>query len=334
MSEPQRAPGEQQVPPQRRVLVHVSLWRAVVAALLLASLFALLFLVFLPGGGEDGAPPPARLLEPPPAATDASVGVRSGQLARDFEASSLETIRFRLSDMRGRPLVINFWATWCVSCSAEMPVLEEQRRAHQAEGLVIVAVNVGEGLGAARRFIEKLELFDFAVAMDPDLTVADAYGARGLPRSVFVDRNGVIQAVYNGQLDDETMERYVRAAIDAVPGGEAPRRLRIVTTIPREHVLDVRSDLGEAGRVLFVSRRFRCDDGYCADAVADQISAVAGVTGVDLRSEAEPPALSLAFDPQVIELDAAVDTVAEALRGYPDPLYTRELEVRYLDRQP
>ncbi len=196
----------------------------------------------------------------------------------------------------------------------------------------MASAHKGAGTGlrpAARRFIEELDLFEFAVAMDPSLAIADAYGIRGLPQSVFVDRNGVVQAIYEGQLDDETMERYVRAAIDAVPGGEAPRRLRIVNTVPRQHTLDVLPDEQDAGRVLFVSRRFRCDDSYCGEVVADQLGSAVGVTGVHLQSGEEPPTLSLTFNPEALDLDELVNTVAEALRLHPDPLYKRELEVRY-----
>ena len=331
MSQPEEPVSERPAPAARRWHIQISLRRAGVAALLLAGLFALLFFVLLPSGGDAASAPPARLLDTPPGLTDASVGVRPGRLARDFEASGtdVEATRFRLSALRGRPLVINFWATWCTSCSAEMPVLEEQRRAHEADGLVIVAVNVGEGLNAARRFIDRLDLFEFAVAMDPSLAIADAYGIRGLPQSVFVDRNGIVQAIYQGQLDNETMERYVRAAIDAVPGGEAPRRLRIVNTVPRQHTLDVLPDERGAERVLFESRRFRCDDSYCAEVVADQLGAERGVTGVHLQSGEEPPTLSLTFDPEALDLDELVNKVADALRLHPDPLYKRELEVRY-----
>jgi hypothetical protein len=210
-----------------------------------------------------------------------------------------------------------------------MPVLEEQRKTHLAEGLTIVAVNAGEGLSNARGFIDALELYDLAIAMDPDLTISDAYGVRGLPLSVFIDRNGVIQAIYRGQLDDETMNAYVQAAIDAVPGGEPPDTLQFVEPVRREHVLDVFPHEEPPGRVLFVSRRFRCDDLYCAAPVADILREAAGVTNVELRSEDAQPALAATFDADVIDLEAVVAIVEEALRTHPDRLYTRELRVRY-----
>ena len=312
-----------------RALVQVRLWRAAAAGILLAGLFALLFFFLLRDDGGNESVLPAQMVDTPPGVTDASLGVRAGQLARDFEASNLDGARFRLSDLRGQPVVINFWATWCVSCVAEMPVLEEQRKAHQSEDLKIVAVNVGESLGAAEGFIEALELFDFAVAMDPDLSIADAYGIRGLPQTVFIDSNGVVQAVYQGELDDDTMDRYVQAAIDAVPGGEAPFKIRLVSTVPREHVLDVLPDEEDPGRVLFASRRFRCDDGYCGRPAVEAIAELDGVVDFNLRDGATPPSLTIAFEPDIIDLDELVALLAEALSQHPDPLYTRDLEVRY-----
>ncbi len=311
-------------------MVQVNLRRAALAALLLAGLFALLFFVLLPrGGGGDDSVLAARMLDTPVGATDASVGVRPDQMARDFEASDLDGVRFRLSDLRGSPVVVNFWATWCVSCLAEMPALEQQRLEHQADGLIILAVNVGERLENARGFIDLLELDEFAIAMDPDLTLSDAYGVRGMPHSVFIDRTGVIQATYVGQMEEETMDLYVQAAIDAVPGGEVPLPLRFQVTVRREHILEVFPNEEASGQVLFVSRRFRCDDAYCGAPVADSLLAVVGVSEVDLRSAESPPALSVTFDPDVIELDDLVAMVAEALRAHPDPLYTRELRVLY-----
>ncbi len=309
----------------RRMLPRVSPMRAAASAVLLAGLFGLLTYLLLSRGES------ARLVDTPAGAGDSSPGIHPGDLARDFEALNLEDVRVRLSDLRGQPLVINFWATWCTSCLAEMPVLEQQRREREAESLQILAVNVGEDRKTARAFIEELELFDFIIALDPDLTVADAYGVRGLPYSLFIDSAGVIQAEYRGQLDDETMQRYVQAAIEAAPGGEAESRIRLVTTVPRAHVLDVQFDEAATNRVLFISRRFRCDDSYCAGPIQERVLAIEGVTEASLASEAAAPSLAVTFDAALIDFDAIVAAVADALRAVADPLYTRELEIRLPD---
>ena len=303
--------------------------RALAAVALLAGLAALTYFVLLPGGSAGDAPPAAVLLDPGAGSPGVEPGVHPGDLARDFEASGLDDPRSRLSDLRGRPVVINFWATWCTSCLTEMPVLEQQRRAHQEEGLAIVAVNVGEGLGDAREFIEALDLFDFVIAMDPGLDIADAYGVRGLPHSVFIDANGVIEAEYQGQLDEETMSAYVLAAIEAAPPGEAPFRPRFVTTVPREHVLEVYP--GDDGSVRFESRRFRCDDDYCGESLAEDVGRIEGVRTVEVDSDLPLPALTVAYDADALELEALVDAVATVVVEREDPLYTRELEVRYAD---
>lgn len=377
----------------RRPFVRMGVWRASLAAVLLAGLFSLFFFVLRPDQTEDGLAGrvlPARLVATAGGAASDSftdrlpsalpwlipagvallvavwiartprrrawagvglivaaglfvnggrllqgdeagtVGVRPGRVAQNFEASDLDGLRFALSDLRGQPVVINFWATWCTSCLAEMPVLEQQRQAHEAEGLTIVAVNVQEGVGKAREFMEALALFDFVVAMDIDVTISDAYGVRGLPLSVFIDRDGMIQARFQGELDEETMDRYVQAAIEAVPGGEPPDRLQFLNVVPREHVLEVYADGDEPGRARFVSRRFRCDEEYCGAPAAALLKDVAGVTDTDLRSYGAPPALLVTFDPAAITLEELTAILADALRAYPDRLYTRELQVRFV----
>ena len=329
----QELPDNEQPSLVRRMLLRVSPVRAAASAILLAGLFGLLAYLLLSRGES------ARLVDTPAGAGDASPGIHTGDLARDFEALSLRDVesqnldndRVRLSDLRGQPLVINFWATWCPSCLAEMPALEMQRRQHEDEGLQILAVNVGEDRETARAFIERLELFDFTIALDPDLTVADAYGVRGLPYSLFIDSDGVIQAEYRGQLDDETMQRYVQAAIKAAPGAEPESRLRLVTTVPRVHVLDVQLDEEAANRVLFTSRRFRCDDSYCAGPIQERVLAIEGVTEASLASEAAAPSLAVTFDAALIDFDTVVAAVADALRAVEDPLYTRELQIRLPD---
>lgn len=308
-------------------LIKVNIVRGVVALALLAGLLLILFLVLLPRADEQSVDP-AVMLDTRRAGGDVEVGVHTGDLARNFDASDLQDVRHTLEELRGRPVVINFWATWCASCLTEMPTLEEQRLAHTDEDLIVVAVNVGEDVSDAEKFIDSLELYDLIIAMDPDLTISDAYSVRGMPHSVFIDREGVIQAEYRGQLDDEALNNYVQAAIDAVPGEPPPTTPRFVTTVPREHLLEAVKDPVLDDAALFISRRFRCDDDYCGDPIADQVRDIDGVLSADIRTDGPEPALIVTYDDEMQTFDGLVDAVAVVVEAYEDPLYTRELDVR------
>ncbi len=103
----------------------------------------------------------------------------------------------RLSDRRGRPVVINFWATWCGPCRIEMPEL--LRAAAADPELALLAVNLQEDRAAVEPFAEALGMAT-TVVLDPEGEVADLFGVRGLPTTVFIDRDGSIRTTYAGVL--------------------------------------------------------------------------------------------------------------------------------------
>lgn len=142
-----------------------------------------------------------------------SVGLKPGEVAPDFEFSAFDGARMRLSDYRGRPVLVNFWATWCVPCRTEMPAMEVALRNHQADGLAILAVNNGDRLQAAQRFLEKLDIKLTAYAYDPASTIAERYAILGMPTSFFVDANGVITGVYASELSPKLIEQALQDAI-------------------------------------------------------------------------------------------------------------------------
>jgi len=153
------------------------------------------------------------LLEPPPPAggSDYEVGVSVGKVARDFEISDFDGNRLKLSDYRGRPVYINFWASWCIPCRIELPDIAVLMERHP--DLVTIGVNRAEPLGRARDFLNSIELHDgskgmrFTVnALDPDDTLYNAYRGLGMPVSIFVDANGVVTFVHNGQMSLPQME--------------------------------------------------------------------------------------------------------------------------------
>lgn len=306
---------------------YVNVRRLILAGALLAGLFAGLAYFQSRGGSDSVLVEPARLLESAVAGGGPKVAPEKGSLAPDFEVSGFDGRRFRLSDLRGAPAVVKFWATWCSSCLAEFPHLKELRERHQADGWRILAVNAGESYGAAKEYADFLDApFDWA--LDPTLTVADGYRVVGFPVSVFVDREGVIQAVRIGEMDAELMEEYAMAAISAVPAAEAPPKFRFVTTLARDNVVVVRRST-TAGELLLASQRFRCDPAYCLDALPAELPRLPGVRGAEFDRVSEPPELRITFDPNEITLDEIVAQVTKALEAHPDPLYRRPLEVTY-----
>jgi thiol-disulfide isomerase/thioredoxin len=307
---------------------YISLPRLAGGSLAVALLLLPLYVLVLRPADPDL--PRARLLETPPApGRDLQVAVREGSLAPDFLISSPTGQQFRLSDLRGRAVLINFWASWCGSCLAEMPDIKAVQAELGTEMLSVVAINAGESRQEALRFIDFLDA-PFAWAMDPNLAVTDAYGVYGLPLSVFVDAAGVIQALYHGHASREILDRFARAAVNAEPAGEPPFALRFITTIPRERVLFVRRE-GE-GRLVFESRTLRCDASYCAEAAIEPLRSLPGVTQVELRSDEDQPVLNVRFDGRLTDETRVIEVLASALDAHPDPVYRQPLEVRYGNR--
>jgi thiol-disulfide isomerase/thioredoxin len=119
----------------------------------------------------------------------------------------------RLSDFRGRPVFLNFWATWCGPCRAEMPAMEVLLRQHSGEDLAVLGVNNGERIEAAQRFLERLDVKLTEFAYDPEAAIAQRYAVRGMPTSYFIDADGVITGVYASALSPALMEEAVAEAI-------------------------------------------------------------------------------------------------------------------------
>ena len=142
-----------------------------------------------------------------PVVGQSSAAVR---LAPPFAVRSLEGKTFRMADFRGRPVVLDFWATWCAPCRASMPHLDTLQQRFQSEGLVIIGLSVDEsGTQAVKRFAQRLGV-GFRLAMADD-QVLDQYGPiRLLPTTFFINRRGEIVRRVVGQIDPETLETYIR----------------------------------------------------------------------------------------------------------------------------
>ncbi len=138
-------------------------------------------------------------------------GVLIGQSAPDFTLPTLEGGLITLSELRGQPILINLWASWCPPCRLEMPLLINVYQRYQGEGLVILGLNVTEqdSLEAVNAFVEEFDV-PFPVLLDEAGHVSnDAYGMIGLPMSVFVDRNGIVKRVVLGALVSNEVDGYI-----------------------------------------------------------------------------------------------------------------------------
>jgi len=117
--------------------------------------------------------------------------------APEIALTDLEGRSSALRDLRGKVVILNFWASWCVPCRNEVPALERLYRTYREHGLVVIAVNSGESAEQVRRFLEQLQV-TFLTAMDSDGTTTRRFAVRGLPATFLLDREGWIVGVAVG----------------------------------------------------------------------------------------------------------------------------------------
>ena len=174
---------------------------AVVGLLIVAGVFSLLLMGrgSSPAGAGATGTVTASLKEEP----------KVGSLAPDFELKDIATGEMvKLSSLRGRPVWINFWATWCPPCREEMPEMEKIYSEYKDRNLAILGVDVQESEQAVKEFTRSLEL-TWTFMIDPNGAITDRYFVGGLPSHYFVDREGVIQAVHVGGLTNMSGTRKI-----------------------------------------------------------------------------------------------------------------------------
>ena len=126
-------------------------------------------------------------------------------MAPDFELKSMDDSMIKLSDMRDKNVILNFWYTGCGFCVIEMPDLQKLQDTY-ADDLLILAVNVGEKKEKVQAFMDENNL-SFTVLLDEDMDVADTYGIRSFPTTTAVNKKGEIIGGYIGMLTYEQMEQ-------------------------------------------------------------------------------------------------------------------------------
>ena len=130
-----------------------------------------------------------------------------GSTVSDFELPVLSGQAQRLSELKGRPVVINFWATWCGPCKAEMPLLNRMSREYP-DDLVVLGVNYAESVEVVEGFVTG-EGITFPILLDEAGHVADLYIVRSYPTTFFVDAEGVLRAQHIGLLSEDLLVRYL-----------------------------------------------------------------------------------------------------------------------------
>jgi peroxiredoxin len=119
------------------------------------------------------------------------------KIADDFALPMPGSAKFRLSEHRGKVVMVNFWATWCAPCREEMPAMERLYRQQKDGGFELVAVSLDADPRSVTPFLAEHKL-TFPIALDPQMTLADTYGVRALPSSFIVDRAGNMTALAIG----------------------------------------------------------------------------------------------------------------------------------------
>jgi peroxiredoxin len=134
--------------------------------------------------------------------------IEPGQPAPNFELMTLAGETAVLEEYAGNVVLINFWATWCPPCKAEMPAINTYYEANRENGLTVLAVNAQEDRSTVSKFI-KANGFTFPILFDNVGDVATQFQVHSYPTSIIVDRDGVIQAVHNGLITPEQLEEVV-----------------------------------------------------------------------------------------------------------------------------
>jgi peroxiredoxin len=133
--------------------------------------------------------------------TDTTV-VKAGKKAPVFSLPQLNGESIKLSDLKGKAVVLNFWGTWCEPCKAEMPALQKQYEAYKDKGLVVIGINIGETPVAVEPFVKGLGV-EFPILLDRKSEITKLYKIGEIPASYFLDEDGVVRDIVVGQMTEK-----------------------------------------------------------------------------------------------------------------------------------
>ena len=153
-------------------------------------------------------------------------GAPPQEQAPEFELRLLDGGTLSSDDLKGRPVVLNFWASWCIPCREEMPAFERMWDRYRDRGIRIVGVNLQDSAAGAQEFVDEVEV-TYPIALDSTGSLASGLGVRGLPQTFFIDEDfrfekisageaveGEGDRVVFGAISEETLEEKIRELID------------------------------------------------------------------------------------------------------------------------
>ncbi|MFF2089869.1 TlpA disulfide reductase family protein [Paenibacillus sp. NPDC058174] len=140
-----------------------------------------------------------------------TIGINQGNIAPDFELNTLEGDSFKLSDFRGKKVIVNMWATWCPPCRAEMPDMQKFYDKHKDENITVIAINMTtseKSVDSVPKFLNEFGI-TFPVLLDDTNKAGDIFQVYALPTSFIIDSKGIIQQKVTGPMNYEMMEKLV-----------------------------------------------------------------------------------------------------------------------------
>jgi thiol-disulfide isomerase/thioredoxin len=142
---------------------------------------------------------------------------RRGFLAPDIELTTLGGEPVRLAEYYGQPVIVNFWASWCPPCKAEMPAFQKIYTQYESKGLVILAINSQESRSDALEYIQSHQ-FTFPILIDEDGAVSNRYRVNSLPTTFFINIRGEISDVtYGGPISEVVLKIQVEKLLKEAP---------------------------------------------------------------------------------------------------------------------